>query len=364
MPPGLIEITVTAPETGLRVDRMLAQRYQERSRAFIQHLLEVGRVRLNGAVARKSALVATGQVVIVDWPDETPAVVERETLALPVLFEDDDLLVINKPAGMAVHPGLGHRTGTVVNALLGRDYDRYAGMMDEYLRPGIVHRLDIDTSGVLVIARHAQAKMKLGEAFRARQVDKRYLALVYAAPEPPAGCINVSIGRHPLNRKSMAVRPVGGKTAVTHYRTLVRGAGVTLIGCRIETGRTHQIRVHMNFIGHPVIGDGMYGGRRARSLTVPRQLLHAWRLALPHPRTGAIASFAAPWPDDMRTVMAKVGIEERDAVDAAERWVRSEPPHFEPVLAAPDDEDDVEVESEDDAGDAKGAPAPAGRRRA
>jgi 23S rRNA pseudouridine1911/1915/1917 synthase len=228
------------------------------------------------------------------------------------LHEDAALVVIDKPPGLAVHPGAGRATGTLAHHLLDR-YPEMAGVGGPG-RPGIVHRLDQGTSGALVVARTPAAYARLSRAFAAREVEKRYLGIAYGAPEPPAGTIAAPIGRHPQRRQEMAVRP-GGRPARTGYRTLAAGAGIALLEMDLATGRTHQIRVHLKSIGHPLVGDPLYGEARWKGLPrpvqaalrdFPRPALHAWRLAFTHPATGEPLAFEAPVPEDLRELWEKV----------------------------------------------------------
>jgi 23S rRNA pseudouridine1911/1915/1917 synthase len=231
---------------------------------------------------------------------------------VPVLYEDADLVVLDKPAGLAVHPGAGRRTGTLAHQLLAR-YPEMVGVGGSG-RPGIVHRLDLGTSGALVVARHAASYARLSRAFAAREVEKCYLALVYGAPRTPSGKIEAPIGRHPDRRQEMAVRP-GGRPAVTGYRTVAAAAGIALLELDLGTGRTHQIRVHARHLGHPLVGDPVYGEARWKSLprplqaalsAFPRPALHAWKLAFLHPGDGRRLEVTAPVPDDLRQLWAVV----------------------------------------------------------
>jgi 23S rRNA pseudouridine1911/1915/1917 synthase len=229
-------------------------------------------------------------------PDQELLAQTPEDIPLEVLFEDESLLVINKPAGMVVHPGSGNWSGTLMNALLHRD-PRLAGVP----RAGIVHRLDKDTSGLLVVARTLAAQTDLVRQLQARTVKREYLAVAIGTLEGQ-GCVDAPIGRHPVQRTRMAVVQ-GGKPAITHYRVLACHAGATLLGCRLETGRTHQIRVHMAFLGHPLLGDPVYGRTVPGLPDFPRQALHAARLGLIHPVSGASLFWEAPLPEDMQELL-------------------------------------------------------------
>ena len=290
-----------------RLDRLLLARHPDFSRSRIEGLIKAGFVTVNGAVAGKAGMkVSDEDEIEVEIPPPVPAVPEPEDIPLSIVFEDDDLLVVDKPPGMVVHPAPGHFTGTLVNALL-HHCPNLSGI-GGVARPGIVHRLDRDTSGLIAVAKSQRAMDALTRAFAMRSgVEKTYLAVVHGRPRLDSGRIENFIGRHPVDRKRMAVVEKGGKLAVTNWRvipgTRPDGPQTSLVSCRIETGRTHQIRVHMAGLGCPVIGDATYGkGALDRRLdpVPPRQMLHAWRLKLRHPAGGAELSFEAPLPEDFR----------------------------------------------------------------
>jgi len=299
-------ITVGPDGHAARLDRFLAQACPDHSRSALQRLIADGRVTVNGQLARSSHLLRDGDLIAIAWPPPASRELLPEQFALPILYQDDDLLVIAKPAGLTVHPGAGTQAGTLVNALLGYDYEHFSELVDEDRRPGIVHRLDKDTSGVLAIARHEQAKARLSAAFAAREVTKTYLALVAGQPRPPSQRLVTPYGRHPVHRRKMTVLRQGGKEAITRYRTWVAGPGAALLEVQLETGRTHQIRVHLAHLGCPILGDAVYGPRHAGA--APRQMLHAWRLAFAHPMTRQPMSFTAPLPDDFRAAALAHGI--------------------------------------------------------
>lgn len=289
---------------GKRLDVWLGSRLPDLSRSRIQALIASGHIRSNGHTAKASQKLAAGLAITVEIPPPVETSLEPESIPLQVLFEDSDIIVINKPAGLVVHPAAGHATGTLVNALLARCPD-LAGIGGEK-RPGIVHRLDRDTTGVIAVAKNAAAMLSLVNQFRHRRVTKEYLALVWGRPHPPAGRAETLIGRHPRDRKRMSATPASGRPAVTAYETAETFPSASLLRVRIETGRTHQIRVHMAFLGYPIVGDPQYGRRREDSLPVPapvRQMLHAARLTLHHPRTGETMTFEAPLPPDMATLL-------------------------------------------------------------
>ncbi|NOY82368.1 MAG: RluA family pseudouridine synthase [Kiritimatiellaeota bacterium] len=304
------EQILTVPDTaaGLRIDQFLAQQFSSHSRASIQRCIRAKRVLRNDNPCRPADTIHPGDRVRIAWPAERRFTLTAESMPLDIIYEDDDILVLNKPAGLVVHPAKGHWSGTLVHGLLGYDEHSFRQLGDE-IRPGIVHRLDRDTSGALVVARTEAARFALGRAFRERHVEKTYLAIAVGEFGRRDGVIRAPIGRHPRDRKSMAVVERGGKPAVTHYRVLATVGVLTLAEVRIETGRTHQIRVHFAHSFHPILGDPMYGGRqRGAPITVERQMLHAWKLAFPHPRTGQIRQYIAPLPEDFRSALARAGL--------------------------------------------------------
>jgi 23S rRNA pseudouridine1911/1915/1917 synthase len=312
----VLELSVAPPRTGERLDRFLAAAQTDLSRSRLQGLIRDGRVAVNGSAARASQRLKDGDRIRVEIPDPEPLALVAEDLPLTVVHEDEDIVVIDKPAGLVVHPGAGVRRGTLVHALLHR-WPEIAGVGGAG-RPGIVHRLDKDTSGLMVVARSPRAYRALVEALRAREVKRTYLALVWGDPRSPDGEIETRIGRHPKDRKRMAVLPRGGKLARTRWTVAERFGIAARLVVHLDTGRTHQIRVHMAHLGHPVIGDRLYGtGKKLlstsasqRSLAtevascLPRQALHAAALELPHPATGARASFASPLPEALERALA------------------------------------------------------------
>jgi len=285
-----------------RLDRLVARQFPDLSRSLVQRLIRAGAVRVNGAPARPAARPQPGDVVAVQVPPSEAAPPAPEALPLDVLYEDAHLVVVNKPAGLVVHPAAGHPRGTLVNALLARYPQIVAADLDP-ARPGIVHRLDRDTSGLLLVALDRGTQQALQAAFRSRAVDKRYLALVHGVVTPERGAIEAPIGRDPHHRQRMAVVPEGGRPARTEYAVREIFPDCTLLEARLLTGRTHQLRVHLAAIGHPVVGDTVYG-RRRQPVEIDRQFLHAWRLAFAHPVTGAALSLEAPLPADLLAPLA------------------------------------------------------------
>jgi len=286
-------------EAQLRLDRFLARQLPEYSRSRIQQLIRAGFVRLNGATTRPRELVWSGDAIELTEPPLEKIENQPEPIPLDILFEDNDLIVINKPAGLVVHPGAGHRQHTLVNALLSH-CATLSGIGGKE-RPGIVHRLDKETSGCLVVAKTDTAHRELSRQFAERTVDKIYLALVAGKLRKDAGVIEEKIGRHPVHRQRMSVASARGRAAKTEYRVLRSGEQASLIECRLHSGRTHQIRVHLHHLGHPVLGDKVYAPRLAKDF--PRQMLHAWKIEFQHPTTDQWKNFEAPLADDFATAM-------------------------------------------------------------
>ena len=295
----------TSAERGLRLDVWLERHLAGMSRSRIQSLIRSGHITVRDRPVKAHTKVSEGLEACVEIPAPAPARLTGEDIPLNILYEDADLIVVNKPVGMVVHPAAGHSTGTLVHALLNHCGD--LGGVGGETRPGIVHRLDRDTSGAMVAAKNDLAMNELAKQFKKGRVHKEYLALVRGVPAPAAGTIETLIGRSRHDRKKMSARPSSGRTAITHYRLVKVFAGVSLLRVRIETGRTHQIRVHMAHIGHPVIGDPQYGGRRGASpVWACRQMLHAEHLSFLHPRTGQAMDFHAPLPGDMEEMLSRL----------------------------------------------------------
>jgi 23S rRNA pseudouridine1911/1915/1917 synthase len=291
------QLVVSKEASRLRLDVFLARELSQFSRSRIQQLIRQKFVTVNDAPARSSDLVRTGNVVDLVEPPLEKIDIEPEPITLDVLFEDDDLIVINKPARLVVHPGAGHRQHTLVNALL--HHCTHLSGIGGKERPGIVHRLDKDTSGCIVIAKNDEAHHGLSDQFAARTVEKIYLALVAGKLRKSAGVIEEKIGRHPVHRQRMSVGSSRGRTAKTEYRVIRSAENVSLVECRLHTGRTHQIRVHMHYLGHPVLGDKLYSPKLAKNY--PRQMLHAWKLGFTHPRTGEWKIFETLLPEDFES---------------------------------------------------------------
>jgi 23S rRNA pseudouridine1911/1915/1917 synthase len=302
---------VTETQDGLRLDRALGELFSSYSRNFLANLVTGGHVRVDGNPAKKaSQRVETGQRVTIDVPEAAPSGIASQDLPLTVLHEDADVVVIDKPAGLVVHPSAGHADQTLVNALLFHVKD-LSGVGGE-IRPGIVHRLDKDTSGVMIVAKHDEAHRKLTANWNSDRVRKEYVALVYGTPASERGTVDAPIGRDPRDRKKMAV-VADGRHAVTDYELAERLRYASLLRCRLRTGRTHQIRVHMKQLGHPIVGDPLYSGPQWRGIpdkrvqkvlsSLGRQMLHAARITFDHPATGVVVTVEAPLPGDFRAVL-------------------------------------------------------------
>ena len=295
-------LTLRADRSGERADQLLARQIEGLTRSAAQRLLEQGRVSCRGAVLKKNGRPEAGDELTVELPEPEPADVLPQDIPLDVVYEDADVIVVNKPVGLVVHPAPGHPDGTLVNALLYHCGDSLSGINGE-LRPGIVHRIDRDTSGLIIAAKNDAAHLALAAQLEDHTLSRVYECLVQGNLREDEGTIDAPIGRSPKDRKKMAV-VAGGRRAVTHYRVLGRYSGCTHAQCRLETGRTHQIRVHMAYTGHPLLGDTVYGGRAVKGLA--GQCLHARRLTFVHPRTGVPITVECPLPDWFTAVLNKL----------------------------------------------------------
>ncbi|MCX6897299.1 MAG: RluA family pseudouridine synthase [Verrucomicrobia bacterium] len=318
-----LKFTAGAEAAGQRLDIWLHGQLPARSRAFLQKLIRDGCVQIQNPKSKiqnpkPNHPVQPGDVVEVVIPPPSPSEVAPEAIPLDVLYEDADLIVVNKPPGLVVHPAAGHRAHTLVNALLHHCRGQLSGI-GGVERPGIVHRLDGDTSGCLVAAKRDRAHRDLQEQFKARTVAKHYLALVWGVPRRNSGFIEGAIGRSASDRKKMRVVSHGGREAITEFEVIKPLGEVTLLRCTLHTGRTHQIRVHLAAMGHPIVGDKVYGGTRKHPLAkqAGRQMLHAQTLAFDHPRTHKRLEFAAPLPQDMAALIRQLESCKRDAKRSA-----------------------------------------------
>ena len=298
-----LTLRTTPEEGGLRADVWLAARVEALSRSAAARLLEEGRVTRNGKPLAKRDRLIPGETVEVLLPDPTPAEVGPEDIPLDVVYEDEDVIVVNKPKGLVVHPAPGHPDGTLVNALLYHCGDSLSGIGGE-LRPGIVHRIDRDTSGLIIAAKNDYAHQKLSAQLQDHTLARTYECVVVGNLKADSGTVDAPIGRHPVDRKKMAV-VANGRSAVTHWEVIARYPGYTHVRCRLETGRTHQIRVHMASIGHPILGDTVYGAKKP----VPGlqgQCLHAVGLRFVHPRTGEMVELSCPLPEEFQEILRKL----------------------------------------------------------
>lgn len=298
---SIIQLKVTEDE-GKRLDVYLAENLPEVSRSYVQKLIDGNRVLVNGNPAKSRARTAPGMVITVNMPEPEPLDVQPADLPIDIIYEDNDLLVINKPKDMVVHPAPGNRDNTLVNALL-----FHCGSLSDIngiIRPGIVHRIDKDTTGLLAVAKNNRAHQALAEQLKDHSMERIYEAIVEGIIREDRGTVDAPIGRHPVDRKKMAVTPGKGREAVTHFEVLARLNGATYVRCRLETGRTHQIRVHMAYIRHPVYGDPLYGASSKKADT-GGQMLHARYLILTHPTTGEKMQFEAPLPDSFQQLLKK-----------------------------------------------------------
>ena len=291
----------TIEEGGGRIDKALAALFDDMTRSQAQKLIAQGAVTVNGAAVGKNYTAKSGDEVRVELPEPVPLDVPAENIPIDIVYEDSGLMVINKPKGMVVHPAAGHYTGTLVNALLYARGDSLSGI-NGVLRPGIVHRLDMDTSGLIIVAKNDATHKALAEMIKEHDFLREYEAVVVGTPKEPEGTINAPIARDIRDRKKMAVSP-GGRSAVTHYKVLESFSGYSHIRLRLETGRTHQIRVHMAYIGHPVVCDEVYGSKKQQFACCKGQCLHAVRIAFDHPATGERIDINSALPDYFISVL-------------------------------------------------------------
>ena len=298
------EYFVTEETAGDRIDKFLAEQYENLSRSFLQKLLKSGEVMVDGRPVKASYKVAEGDLISFEVPEAVEPEIVPEDIPLDILYEDHDVILVNKPKGMVVHPAAGHYTGTLVNALMFHCKEDLSGI-NGVLRPGIVHRIDMDTTGVIIACKNDLAHNSIATQLKEHSITRRYQAIVHGALKDDEGVIDEPIGRSPKDRKKMAVNYNNGKSAVTHYKGLTRFKDFTHIECRLETGRTHQIRVHMASIGHPLLGDAVYGPAKC-PYKLQGQTLHAGILGFVHPRTGEYMEFSAPLPEYFEELLRKL----------------------------------------------------------
>ena len=288
----------------MRIDRYLAEICPDLSRSYVQKLLKSGDVEADGVKVKPSYRVSAGEVVELEVQAPSEPEILAQDMDLDIVYEDEDVILINKPKGMVVHPAAGHYEGTLVNGLMAHCKDQLSGI-NGMLRPGIVHRIDKDTTGILIVCKNDMAHRSIAAQLKEHSITRRYQAIVCGVIREEEGTVDAAIGRHPTDRKKMCVNEKNGRHAVTHYRVLRRFAGYTYIECRLETGRTHQIRVHMASLHHPILGDAVYGPARC-PFHLEGQTLHAGVLGFVHPRTGQYMEFTAPLPEYFKQLLDRL----------------------------------------------------------
>lgn len=298
------EYIVPEESSGLRIDKFLTEICPDYTRSFLQKLLKSELVEVNGKPVKSSYKTAAGDTVTFEVPEAVEAKITAQEMPLDILYEDEDVILINKPKGMVVHPAAGHYEGTLVNGLMHHCREQLSGI-NGVMRPGIVHRIDMDTTGVLIVCKNDLAHNSIAEQLKVHSITRKYYAVVFGSLKDDEGTIHAPIGRHPNDRKKMSINSKNGKDAVTHYKVLERFHGYTLVECRLETGRTHQIRVHMASIGHPLLGDQVYGPAK-QPFRLQGQTLHAGVLGFLHPRTGEYMEFSAPLPKYFEELLEKL----------------------------------------------------------
>lgn len=298
------ELYFTATEQGIRIDKFLSETMPEVSRSYIQKLIREGAATSDGKTVKPNYKLDAGEVVRVFLPEPEMPDILPEDLPLDILYEDNDILILNKPKGMVVHPAPGHYSGTVVNAVMYHCQNELSGI-NGVLRPGIVHRIDMDTTGSLVVCKNDAAHQALALQLKEHKITRKYHAIIVGNLKADKGTVDASIGRHPIDRKRMSVHSRNGRHAVTHYRVLERFGNYSYIECELETGRTHQIRVHMSSIGHPILGDTVYGPQKC-PFNLIGQTLHAKILGITHPSTGEYMEFDAPIPEYFLKILAQL----------------------------------------------------------
>lgn len=287
---------VEAEQEGERLDKFLSIIYPEFSRAFFQKLIKSKQVFVNETPQKASYCVKIDDIVTVEIPDAVETTIEPENIPLDILYEDDDVLIVNKPKGMVVHPSAGHYSGTLVNAIMYHCKDTLSGINGE-IRPGIVHRIDMDTTGSLIVCKNDEAHVNIAQQIKEHSVNRIYVGIVCGNVKEDSGTVEGAIGRHPIERKKMAINEKNGKPAITHYKVLERFKNYTYMQFKLETGRTHQIRVHMASIGHPLLGDTLYSSGRLPFKHLQGQCLHAKTIGFIHPKTGEYMEYSAPLPE-------------------------------------------------------------------
>ena len=291
-------------DSGLRIDKYLSTVNEQLSRSYIQKLLKSGLVLVDGKPVKASYQVEEGEVISLDIPEAVEPEIEPEDMDLDILYEDKDIILINKPKGMVVHPAAGHYSQTLVNGLMYHCRGDLSGI-NGVMRPGIVHRIDMDTTGVLIVCKNDFAHNSIAEQLKVHSITRKYYAIVHGVIREDEGTVDAPIGRHPVDRKKMSINQKNGKHAVTHYKVLERFKQFTYVECQLETGRTHQIRVHMASLNHPLLGDSVYGPSKC-PFKLQGQTLHAGILGIIHPRTGEYMEFSAPLPEYFENLLEKL----------------------------------------------------------
>lgn len=296
---------VEEEDQDIRIDKYLSGLLEGLSRSYIQKLLKAGAVSVNGFPVKDSYKVRCDDWIVFQVPEAAEPEILAEPMDLDILYEDEDILIVNKPKDMVVHPAAGHYTGTLVNGLMAHCHGSLSGI-NGILRPGIVHRIDKDTTGILIACKNDTAHRSIAEQLKEHSITRKYFAIVHGNLKDSQGTVDAPIGRHPLDRKKMSINYKNGKAAVTHYQVLKQLKGYTYIQCQLETGRTHQIRVHMASLGHPLLGDPVYGPAKCPLSNLNGQTLHAGILGICHPRTGEYMEFSAPLPEYFGQLLDKL----------------------------------------------------------
>lgn len=299
-----IEFIIEEQTSGKRIDKFLSDALPDLSRSYIQKLIKDGQIMINQKIVKANYKLNAGDVVSMEEPELQEPDIEAENIPLDILYEDLDLLIINKPKGMVVHPAAGHYSGTLVNALMYYCKEGLSGI-NGVMRPGIVHRIDMDTTGSLLVCKNDFAHNGIAEQLKIHSITRVYHAIVHGVLKEDEGTINAPIGRHPIDRKKMSINHKNGKEAITHYKVIKRFKNFTYIECRLETGRTHQIRVHMSSIMHPLLGDAVYGPSKS-PYKLQGQTLHAKTIGITHPRTGEYLEVDAPLPEYFLDLLKKL----------------------------------------------------------
>lgn len=301
----MIQNFIVDDNGGQRIDKYLNDRIMDVSRSYLQKILRDSGVSVNGKVVKSNYRVSAGDSITVELPEAVEPEIVAEPIALDIIYEDSDIIIINKPKQMVVHPAAGHYSGTLVNGLMAHCKDELSGI-NGILRPGIVHRIDMDTTGVLIACKNDRAHNAIAEQLREHSIARKYYAIVHGVIKEEQGLVDAPIGRHPTDRKRMSINERNGRAAVTHYHVLRRFRRFTFVECRLETGRTHQIRVHMASLGHPLLGDRVYGPAKVPFCGLQGQTLHAGLLGVIHPTTGEYMEFCAPLPEYFKELLNKL----------------------------------------------------------